>query len=326
MDPQKLSALDKIIKTDSPNLAGLVVCHNGRRELEAYYNDFTAEHQFHVFSVTKSIVSLLIGIALERGEITGVDQKILDFFPEFPVRKGHELLREVTLKHCLTMTVPYRFRFNPYTKYFTSDDWVSFALNQIGGREPLGKFRYAPIIGPDILSGILMSATGKTVLDYAREHLFDPLGITIEKSLFFETKEEQMAFYKAATNSCWVCGPNEINTAGWGLTLSAREMAAIGECCIHGGQVDGKQIIPQAWLKESTRTQSCWEKRNLNYGYLWWIVEEAEPSFAALGDGGNAIYVNPQNNLVVAIASTFVPRVKDRIDFIRGQIEPLFCE
>ena len=71
-------------------------------------------------------------------------------------------------------------------------------------------------------------------------------------------------------------------------------MAAIGECCIHGGQVDGKQIIPQAWLKESTRTQSCWEKQNLNYGYLWWIVEEAEHSFAALGDGGNAIYVNPQ--------------------------------
>ena len=87
----------------------------------------------------------MIGIALERGEITGVDQKILDFFPEFPVRKGHELLRQVTLKHCLTMTVPYRFRFNPYTKYFTSDDWVSFALNQIGGREPLGKFRYAPV-------------------------------------------------------------------------------------------------------------------------------------------------------------------------------------
>ena len=64
----------------------------------------------------------------------------------------------------------------------------------------------------------------------------------------------------------------------------------------------------------------------MNYGYLWWIVEEAEHSFAALGDGGNAIYVNPQKNLVVAIASTFVPRVKDRIDFIRGQIEPLFCE
>lgn len=243
MDPKKLSALDKIIKTDYPNLAGLVVCHNGRRELEAYYNGFTAEHQFHVFSVTKSIVSLLIGIALERGEITGVDQKILDFFPEFQVRKGHELLRQVTLKHCLTMTVPYRFRFNPYTKYFTSDDWVSFALNQIGGRGQLGEFRYAPIIGPDILTGILTRATGKTVLDYAREHLFDPLGIAIEKSLFFETKEEQMDFYKATTNSCWVCGPNKINTAGWGLTLSAREMAAIGECCIHGGQ-DGKQIIP----------------------------------------------------------------------------------
>lgn len=83
MDRKNCPLSDKIIKTDYPNLAGLVVCPNGRRELEAYYNGFTAEHQFHVFSVTKSIVSLLIGIALERGEITGVDQKILDFFPEF---------------------------------------------------------------------------------------------------------------------------------------------------------------------------------------------------------------------------------------------------
>ena len=179
----------------------------------------------------------------------------------------------------------------------------------------------------DMLTGILTRATIKE-----KQCSTMPAGTLVRsaghchREKYYRASEEQMDFYKATTNSCWVCGPNKINTAGWGLTLSAREMAAIGECCIHGGQVGGKQIIPQAWLKESTRTQSCWEKRNLNYGYLWWIVEEAERSFAALGDGGNAIYVNPQKNLVVAIASTFVPRVKDLIVFIRGQIEPLFCE
>lgn len=326
MDQQKLSAIHEIIKTDYPNLAGLVVLHHGQPVIEAYYNGFTAENQFHVFSVTKSIVSLLIGIALKRGEIASADQKILDFFPEFQVRKGHELLHQVTLKHCLTMTVPYRFRFNLYTKYFTSGNWVEFALNQIGGQEQLGEFRYAPIIGPDILTGILTRVTGKTVLEYAREHLFDPLDIHVEKSLFFETKEEQMDFYKSTAYSCWVCGPQNINTAGWGLTLSARQLAAIGQCCLDGGKVNGRQIIPQAWLEESTQTHSRWKKRNLNYGYLWWIIDEAEHSFAALGDGGNALYVNPQKNCVVAIASTFVPRVKDRIDFIRDHIEPLLDE
>ena len=64
----------------------------------------------------------------------------------------------------------------------------------------------------------------------------------------------------------------------------------------------------------------------LDYGYLWWVINEHEHAFAALGDGGNALYVNPQKNCVVAIASTFVPRVKDRIDFIRDHIEPLLNE
>ena len=326
MDSQKMKALNELVRNEYPNIAGMVVLQNGQCQIEEYYHSFTSENRFHIFSITKSIVSLLISIALDRREIQSVDQKILDYFPEYPIRKGHELLKQVTLRHCLTMSVPYRFRFNPYTRYFTSDDWVSFSLNQIGGLGQLGEFRYAPIIGPDILTGILTRATGRSVLDYAQENLFQPLGIRVEKSLTFATKEEQMACNQTTTLSGWTMGPKGVNTAGWGLTLTPREMAAIGQCCLNDGQFQGRTLIPAAELKESTRKQIRWEKMGLDYGYLWWVINEHEHAFAALGDGGNALYVNPQKNCVVAIASTFVPRVKDRIDFIRDHIEPLLNE
>jgi CubicO group peptidase (beta-lactamase class C family) len=75
------------------------------------------------------------------------------------------------------MTAPYKYKSAPYTKYFTSNDWVKTALDLLGGKKPVGEFRYTPLIGPDILSGILVKATGQSVLDFAKQYLFTPLGI-----------------------------------------------------------------------------------------------------------------------------------------------------
>jgi CubicO group peptidase (beta-lactamase class C family) len=82
--------------------------------------------------------------------------------------------------------------------------------------------------------------------------------------------------------------------------------------------------VSAEWVEKSTREHSRWDEQGLNYGYLWWVIDDTERSFAALGDGGNTIYVNPAKNLVVAIASLFVPRPKDRIAFIKGYLEPMF--
>ncbi len=101
----------------------------------------------------------------------------------------------------LTMTAPYKYRFFvPYIKYFTSSDWVKFSLDLLGGHGKIGVFRYAPLIGPDILSGILVKATGQSVLDFAAENLFEPLGIKVEGNLLFESKEEQLAFNQSTNN------------------------------------------------------------------------------------------------------------------------------
>lgn len=324
MNQEKIAELERQIEKKCSNIAGIVVQKGGTPLYEAYFNHCTSHSRIHVYSVTKSIISILMGIALDKGHIKGLDQKILDFFPDYAAKGRKDAIQDITLRNLLTMTAPYKYRFAPYVKYFTSDDWVTFTLDQLGGRGQVGKFRYAPLIGPDILSGILTKTTGQSVLEFAEENLFSPLGITVAGNVHFHSKEEQLAFNKATDISGWVSDPAGVNAAGWGLTLSPMDMAKLGQLYLDGGMWNGKQIVSSSWVEASTREHSRWEKENLAYGYLWWIIDETNRAYAAMGDGGNVIYVNTAKEIVIAIASLFAPRVNDRIDFIKEYIEPIF--
>ena len=169
--------LEAAIAADYSNIAGMVVRKDGETVYERYFGGCTAESRLNVFSVTKSIVSILLGIALDRGCLGIIDQQVLEFFPEYTPKRGEKTIQRITIRDMLTMTAPYKYRSTPYTKYFTGPDWVRFSLDLLGGKGPVGEFRYAPLIGPDILTGILTRVTGQSVLDFAKEHLFAPLGI-----------------------------------------------------------------------------------------------------------------------------------------------------
>ena len=177
----------------------------------------------------------------------------------------------------------------------------------------------------NVLSGILVKATGQSVLDFAKENLFEPLDIKIGGDIVFKSKEEQMEYYKATDISGWVAGPTGVHTAGWGLNVSAVDMAKIGQFMLNGGVWNGTHIVSEEWVKASTTEHSRWKKLDLPYGYLWWLDKDGQ-GFAAMGDGGNNIYRNRAKNMVVAITSTFYPRAKDRIDFIKKYVEPIFDE
>lgn len=321
MNREKVTELENKINNNYSNIAGIVVLKGGKILYENYFNECTAASRIHVYSVTKSIVSILIGIAMDKGYIKSSNEKVLDFFPDYIVKKREKTIQGVTFENLLTMTAPYKYKFAPYVKYFTSDDYVRFSLDLLGGREQIGKFRYAPLIGPDILSGILVKATGKSVFDFATENLFSPLGITVKTNVIFHSKEEQLAFNKAKDISGWVVDPSGVNTAGWGLTLTPMDMAKIGQLYLSGGIWEDKRIVSKKWIEESTKEHSRWEKLDLAYGYLWWIHEDG---YAAMGDGGNVIYVNTKKSMVISIASLFRPNVKDRIEFIKEYIEPIF--
>lgn len=322
MDQIKTERLEQKINSEYENTTGMIVLKDGMVAYEKYFKGCTADSRVHVYSVTKSVISVLVGIALDRGCIKNIEERVLDFFPEYKVKKGETTIQNITLRDMLTMTAPYKYRFfAPYVKYFTSRDWVKFSLDLLGGRGKIGTFRYAPLIGPDILSGILVRATGQSVLDFATENLFAPLGIKVENSLSFQNKEEQIAFNQSRDMNGWVSDPMGIHAAGWGLTLTPMDMAKIGQLYLNGGIWEDKQIVSSKWVEDSTMEHSRWKKRNLPYGYLWWVNEDG---YAAMGDGGNIIYVNTKKKLVISIAALFVPKAGDRIELIKKNVEPIF--
>lgn len=316
--------IGEVISGSYDNIAGIVVRKNDKVVYENYFNECTKDTNLHVFSVTKSIISILIGIAIDKGAIKSIDEKILDFFPEYNVPKGEKILQRITIKDILTMCAPYKHKSEDYSQYFTSNDWVKASLDLLGESGKVGEFRYAPIIGPDILSGILVNTTGQAVLDFAKEHLFDPLEIAVDNNINFHNKEEQLEFYNKINVNGWVAGPTGVNTAGWGLNLTPLAMAKLGQLYLNDGVWNTKQLVSKKWITESTMEQSRCNEWKLSYGYLWWIIDEKEQSFAAIGDGGNVIYVNREKDIVISIATIYTPHAKDSLKLIKEYIEPVF--
>ncbi|MCS7463316.1 beta-lactamase family protein [Paenibacillus doosanensis] len=319
---RRIADFESLITTDYGNIAGIVVLHGGEKVYEGYFDGYTADDTVHIASVTKSVVSALIGIAIDKGYIKSIDQKVLDFFPDYKVKRGEKTIQNVTIKNMLTMTAPYKYKSEPYTKVYTSDDWTKAALDLLGGKGGLGGFKYSTI-GIQVMSGILANATGQPVRDFATENLFEPLGIKTPHNTIIHCKEEYFAFIKDKYARGWVIDPKGTNTAGWGLTLTPRDMTKIGQLYLNGGLWNGKQILSSKWIEDSTKENS--RRGELPYGYLWWIMDnKGHRCYAALGDGGNTIFVNLDKKIVVAIASRFMRRAKNRIELIEKHIIPLF--
>lgn len=323
MKHNTIQTFEETIRTQYNNITGIVVQKDGETRYENYFHGCSADNAAHVFSVTKSVFSALIGIAVEQGSIKSADEKVLAFFPEYQVLPGEKTIQDVTIQHLLTMTAPYKYETEPYQQFFASQNPIQDALNLLGGDKPIGAFNYSAIGGTHILSGILARATGRNTLDFAKEFLFDPLGIRVSQSIVIRSEAEHVALMSDPNTRGWVVDPQGHNMASWGLFLTPREMVAFGQLYLDGGVWEGEQIVPAGWVTESTREHSrCPDWGKLPYGYLWWVI--GSDRFAALGDGGNVIYVNTKERMVVSIASYMAPDVKDRIKWITTEIEPLF--
>jgi CubicO group peptidase (beta-lactamase class C family) len=318
MNSNPISNFEDLMKIEYSNISGVVIIKDESLIYEKYFDGYTKDDVLHIASVTKSIISVLIGIAIDKGYIKSVEQKVLEFFPDYTVKRGEKTIQNITIKNLMTMTAPYKYKSEPYTKIYTSDDWVKATLDLLGGKGDIGEFKYSTV-GTHILSGVLVSATGQSVINFATESLFKPLKIKAPKNVIIQNKEEYLAFLKDKYVTGWIVDPKGINTAGWGLTLTARDMAKIGQLYLSGGVWNGNRILSSKWIEDSTKKKTRWGE--LSYGYLWWIVDDC---YAALGDGGNVIFINPKKEMVVAIASRFLPRAKDRIELIRKHIMPWF--
>jgi len=239
-------------------------------------------------SVTKSIAATVIGIALARGEIKTLDQPVLEHFADKNLSRIDARLRTATIADVLTMRsgIEWHEQDRPLDETNTtvqlerSRDWIQFTLDQPMDAAPGTKWAYNSG-GSQLLSGVIRHATGRFIDDYAREHLFGPLGI------------DEFHWKKTPTG--------HPDTEG-GLYLSAEGLATIGRLYLADGVWNGRRILPEGWVKQATARHARNVAPGWDYGYQWWITSQnGLDVWAGRGFGGQMLVLIPARD-VVAVA------------------------
>lgn len=322
--------LHDIVKEQQSNICQIVAMRSNEVVYSDAWNNYKTTDTVHIASVTKSIISILIGIAIDKGMIKSINQKVLDFFPDYVTKRGEKTIQEVSLYHLLTMTAPYKYKSEPWTKVCTSEDWTKTILDLLGGKKGItGEFKYTTL-GIHILSAIITTVSNMSTLEFANEYLFKPLGIKERDAYMVKNKEEHIGFVtsKLPKEDCWFCDNKGIAISGFGLCVSAENLAKIGQMCLDGGVFNNQRIVSSEWIIQMTTSYvKCDEKfAFMQYGYLWWVIDEEKKIYSAIGDSGNVIYVNSDKKIVITVTSTFKPLVFDRVQFIQKYVEPFIVE
>ena len=298
MDGKILDQADAYIKDNYPNIYSLVVIKDGVLVYEKYYKDKGRDDHVHVFSVTKSVISSLVGIALREKYLSGLDQKLADFYPEYYADIKEAEKKEISLKNALTMTAGFEPADKDIVKWITSEDWFAYTLNEPMIGSPGKEFNYDTGLS-HLLSGVLTKATKMSTLDFAKKFLFEPMGI---KNLRWGT--DNKGYYGG----------------GHLLELTPRDMAKFGYLYLKEGNWKGSQLVPADWVKESTSTQISFDE-NSGYGYLWWLNEKEDAKskkklsiYSAVGHGGQRIDVVPELDMVAVITADDRVAAKNNLD------------
>lgn len=312
VDSTRLAALTGSIRS-WPELGvhAILIERRGQLIYEEYFDGFderwgqplgrvsmTKESKHDLRSVTKSVVSALVGIAHGEGAIKSLDQPVVQWFPEYPELDTPER-RRVTLGHVLSMTsgfewneeVPYNDPRNDEIRMTRDSQPLRYALSRPFAVDPGSDFNYNGGL-TQVLAAVLVRATKTPLQQYARTKLFEPLGITDVE---------------------WVGDLAGMPAAASGLRMRARDLAKFGSLYLHGGKWNGKQVIPSDWVELSTRRHFRFRPRTgadaggeFGYGYFWWY--SCYPSAAglieartAVGNGQQRIFVLPGLDMVVTI-------------------------
>lgn len=275
MDSDKLEEMLEYIDEETPFYDSIVIIRHGYIVLERYYLSYGPDDLHHLWSTTKSFISALVGIALNEGLISNINDKMLDYFPNKTISNYDPRRENITIEHLLTMSSGIEWLFYLHQTIFTGhEDPVEFALNQPIYFEPGSQFEYING-GPHILSGIIHEVVESTVEEYASEKLFNPIGIKD----FLWGKDQQ-----------------NVSQGSYALSLTPRDCARFGYLYLNNGTWDDKQIIPSDWVKKSSDVY--WNlTSNTSYGYLWWIYPKSG-CYATRGYEEQNIFVIPEYDIL----------------------------
>jgi CubicO group peptidase (beta-lactamase class C family) len=267
-------------------LRSLLISRGGELLVEEYFNGMTPNRTANVKSVSKSVMSALIGIAIDQGHLDGLDQPISDFYGD---RLQADPARgKITIGNLLSMQAGLETTsFYNYGAWVLSDDWVEFALNRPFRAQPGTRMLYSTG-NTHLLSDILTRATGRSTLSFAQETLGRPLGIRVQP---------------------WTQAPDGVYFGGNNMEFTPRQMLAIGELYMNGGRANGRQVIPEDWIDTSlTPVVRSSRDTERQYGYGWWMRDMAGlPTVYAWGYGGQFILLVRELDLVVVTTSSSEP-------------------
>ena len=271
-----------------PRLYSLLVSHRGELVFEEYYNGTDLRRPANMKSASKSVISALVGIAIEKGYIESVDDPIIKYFPDYISDQINSDKQLITIENLLTMQSGLETTSNRnYGKWVLSENWVEFAINQPLVAKPGTRMLYSTG-STHILSAILTRASGIDTKAFAQKHLVSKLGYSM---------------------SYWSKDPQGIYFGGNDMEMTPRQMLAFGELYLNKGIYDGQQIIPLEWIKESHHPHARSPRgQGRYYGYGWWLRDLAGMLVpVAWGYGGQLIFVVEPLDLVVVATSDSTP-------------------
>jgi CubicO group peptidase (beta-lactamase class C family) len=303
MDPQKLAAA-LALTGDHNQTQAIVVLRHGYVVAETYASGFSADTQHESYSMAKSVTSALVGIAIEQKLLSGLDEHVCKYYPEWNCDDASDKRSRITLRHTMNIETGLQWQEDwridatgPNDAILAGADMLDYVLAKPGVDEPGSRQRYSTG-DPSLISGVLQGATGMTALDFAKKVLFDPLGLTGVR---------------------WNADSKGRTTTYAGLQATAREFAKFGFLYQNHGVWDGKQVVPGDWIDSTTlAVDSCKDE----YRYLWHVnppirLGPQDPScpflacpplsfanlpadaFFAEGVFGQFIFVVPSADLVV---------------------------
>jgi CubicO group peptidase (beta-lactamase class C family) len=302
LDPVVLAeGVARIRAGDYGDMHSLLVYRNDEVVLEEYFHGTGPDTRMSIESVTKSVASALVGMALAEGSLAdGIDTPVLDLFPEYAAVDNPSALKDdMRLEHALTMTtglawdewtLEYQHPLNSWQQMLASPDWSKFVLDRPMVATPGTHFVYNT--GASLLlSRVVEQTVGMTASAYAAEELFQPLGIT---------------------SWSWPSSPEGHSITGEDLELTAPDMAKIGLLMLDRGRWNGEQLIPEAWVDLSTAAHVGQAEgvETFEYGFQWWRFRDdltvaaalgVNDAFFAWGNGGQFIIVVPHWRMVVVM-------------------------
>lgn len=282
-----------------PSISSLIVYHDSTIHTEWYRGSLNRNRTMNIKSASKSVLSALVGIAIEQGHISSIDDSVATYLPKYFSNTDPTEKHAITIRHLLTMSSGLESTsFGNYGRWVTSRDWVRFVVNSDLEAVPGTRMRYSTG-DSHILSAVLTEATGMSTRAFAERYLFGPLGVRI---------------------GGWDRSPEGYFFGGNNMALSPGGLLAFGQLYLGKGQFNGRQILSEEWVSESLKThfsRTSFNSRGHSYGFKWWnnTFGTYRANFA-WGYGGQYVFVISDLNAVVVVTGNPDTRTRGVNDLI----------